>query len=274
VFLLELRIGRHRYTTPFAVRGRRIGRLLVVLPATTWQVRNPVDGNGDGFSDRLPQDRAVETSRPMAGSGLPPGFTADDVPLLLALDRARLRYDLTTDLALARGETRLPIRSRGILFSAAPRFFVLGLGRQVRAYVRGGGRVAWLGAGGFTGPIRQDGSSLRSVAETPTRNFLGERLRPGPAEGLLTVLGDRIDFFLGVGGAFGPFASLEESADLPGGARLLASAGAEADRASVVVYRHGGGVVARVGVDGFARAARDSPAVTRIMRRLWTLLSR
>jgi hypothetical protein len=33
-------------------------------------------------------------------------------------------------------------------------------------------------------------------------------------------------------------------------------------------------VVARVGVDGFGRALRNSPAAARIMRRLWALLSR
>jgi hypothetical protein len=58
------------------------------------------------------------------------------------------------------------------------------------------------------------------------------------------------------------------------GAQLLAAAGHESGRPSLVVYRQGKGVVARVGVDGFARTALQSPDVARIMRRLWTLLSR
>jgi hypothetical protein len=275
VFLLALRVGRHRYETPFAVRTNRPARVLVVLPATTWQARNEVDANGDGFADRLSEDRQVALSRPFAGSGLPPGFSTREAPLLLLLDRSRRRYDVTTDLELSRHEPRSQIRNRGVLFAGAPRFFSQDVGDLLRSYVRSGGRLAWFGGGGFTQPVTVRGDKLHlAPAASADANFLGERLRSSPEQGLLTVLGDRIDFFRGVGGAFGPFPSLEESARLPRGARLLASAGAEADRPALVVYREARGIVARVGVEGFARAASDSAAAARIMRRLWILVSR
>jgi hypothetical protein len=73
---------------------------------------------------------------------------------------------------------------------------------------------------------------------------------------------------------FGPFGPLEESLGLPRGARVLAAAGTGALRPALVVYRRDGGVVARVGIDGFGRALDTSPAAARIMRRLWVLLSR
>jgi hypothetical protein len=275
VFLLTLEVGNHRYVTPFAVQARRRGRVLVVLPALTWQARNELDTNGDGFSDLLPQDKAVSLRRPFARGGFPPGFTVRESPLLSELDRGHRRYDITTDLALA-SQTRPPRRYRGVLFAAAPEFFPRELGRLARSYVEGGGRLAWLGTGGFTSTVRVGSRQIERITASGSarRNSLGERLRSLRARGPLAVLNDRIRFFSGVGPAFGPFPGLEQSRALPPGARLLASAGHEAARPSLVVYRLRRGVVARVGVDGFARASTDSPDVARIMRRLWLLLSR
>jgi len=88
------------------------------------------------------------------------------------------------------------------------------------------------------------------------------------------VLGDRIEFFRGIGSAFGPFPALEEGARSPRASRLLASAGRISGHPALVVYRERQGVVARVGIDGFARSAHAPGDVERIMRRLWILLSR
>ena len=105
--------------------------------------------------------------------------------------------------------------------------------------------------------------------------FLGERVRIESGPRALVVLGDRIGFFGGVDGAFGPFPRLEPSLRLPAGARLLASAGADPRRPDLVVYRfeprhrgphRRGRLRARAGGRGHAAA--------RIMPRLWALLSR
>jgi hypothetical protein len=109
---------------------------------------------------------------------------------------------------------------------------------------------------------------------TTIRALFGERLRYERQPVPVAVLSDSIGFFRGVPGSFGPFGPLEESLRLPPGARLLASAGTGESRRALVVYRTKGGVVARVGIDGFGRALRSSPAAARIMRRLWALLSR
>jgi hypothetical protein len=274
VLLLVLRAGHHRYETPFVVQGRRRRAVLVVLPWITWMARSALDVNGDGFPDLLPEDSEVSTLRPFAGSGRPFGFASETAPLLLGLAQMNRRYDVTTDLALASGHSRQPIRYGGILFAGPPVFYSRGIASLMRAYVQAGGRLAWLGTGGFTREVRLERRLLvRASAGAPARNALGERLRLH-GEGLLTVLGDRIGFFRGVGQAFGPFPGLEESSRLPRGARLLASAGSEAGRPSLAVYRDGRGVVARLGAARFAAASRGSQPVQRIMRRLWTLLSR
>ena len=279
VYLLVLQVGNHRYETPFAVQSRRRGPLLVVLPAITWQARNDLDADGDGFGDLLPEDESVGLLRPFAGEGLPAAFSAREAPLLLMLDRDHRRYDLTTDLELAgsaaSGGSRSAIGSRGLLFAGSPRLFSPEVARLARSHVRAGGRVAWLGADGFTQPVSVRRDVLHALpAPSADRNAFGERLGLKVRNAALTVLGDRIDFFAGGADVFGPFPALEPSERLPAGARLLAAAGHEAGRPSVVVYRQGKGVVARVGADGFARTALQSPDVARIMRRLWTLLSR
>ena len=273
VAMLTLRVGHHRHTRPVAVQGRRHERVLVVLPEATWQARNPLETNGDGYPDRLPEDSRVSLLRPYAGSGLLPGFAGDPSAVLRFLDRERLRYDITTDVALATSGRPLE-RYSGILYAGAPRFSPFRTQRLLREYVKGGGRLAWVGRGGFDWSAEVAGRSLLRGRRTTVRALFGERLRYEREAVPVAVLSDRIGFFRGVPGSFGPFGPLEESQRLPPGARLLASAGTGESRRALVVYRMDGGVVARVGVDGFGRALRTSPAAARIMRRLWALLSR
>jgi hypothetical protein len=273
VALLTVRVGSHRYTTPFVVRARRRRAVLVVMPETTWQARNRLEADGDGYPDVLPAAGRVSAARAFAGNGLPLGFAPGQSGVLQFLDGARLRYDLTTDLALSRGMSPGGLdRYRGILFAGAPRFVTRRVRGLMRAYVEGGGRLAWIGRGGFGWSVGTAGA--RELVGPRRSQPFGERVRAEPEAVPVAVLTDRIDFFSGVPGAFGPYGPLEESLRLPRGVRLLASAGTGADRPSVVVYRRGRGIVARIGIDGFGRALQTSPDAARIMRRLWVLLSR
>jgi hypothetical protein len=282
VAMLSLRVGSHRHTLPFAVQGRRRERVLVVLPDATWQARNRLESNGDGYPDVLPEDPRVTLLRPYAGAGLPPGFAGDQSALIRFLDRERLRYDITTDVALATPGAAPLGRYTGILYAGAPRFSPARVQGLLRSYVDRGGRLAWIGRGGFDWTVHvtrrgADGSTRDTLlrGRRPTvRALFGERLRYEPEAVPVAVLSDGIGFFRGVPGSFGPFGPLEESLRQPRGARLLASAGTGEGRLALVVYRQGDGIVTRVGVDGFGRATRTSPAAARIMRRLWVLLSR
>jgi hypothetical protein len=273
IAVLELRAGSHAYQTPFAVQARKRQRVLVVLPTLTWQAANPVEENGDGYPDVLPFNRSVGLHRPFARDGRPPGFAAA-VAISGQLRASRLAYDLTTDLAIARdGEASLR-RYSGVLIAGSPRFAPTAFTRSLASYVKRGGRIGWLGTRGFS---RAVDVTANAIVRGRSDTFLGERVRIENGPRALVVLGDRIDFFSGAGGAFGPFPRLEPSLRLPVGARLLASAGADPNRPDIVVYRFGRGIVARVGVDGFgleAGVAEGSSAVARIMPRLWALLSR
>jgi hypothetical protein len=273
VMMLTVRTGSHRHTSPFAFQGRRRQSVLLVLPEATWQARNRLETSGDGYPDLLPEDPSVSVTRPYA-AGLPAGFAGDQSALVRFLDAGRMRYDITTDLALARARAPDLGRYRGVLFAGPPRFVPVRTRERLRAYVRAGGRLAWVGRGGFDWTAQLTGDTLFRGRRPAVRALFGERLRYEREAVPVAVLSDRINFFAGVPGSFGPYGPLEESLRLPRGARLLASAGTGEERRAVVVYRLGRGVVARVGIDGMARAAGRSPASARIMRRLWALLSR
>ncbi len=273
VAVLELRAGSHAYETPIAVQGPKRRRVLVVLPTVTWQAENPVEDNGDGYPDVLPLSRSVSLHRPIAGHGRPPGF-ATTAALLTQLRGAHRHYDINTDLAVARdGEAGLRGYT-GVLVAGSPRFAPPALTRSLGSYVQSGGRVGWVGTRGFSRAVE---ITSDAIVGGPHSTFLGERVRVESGPRALVVLGDRIDFFRAINGAFGPFPRLEPSVKLPAGAHLIASAGAEPRRPDVIVYRFGRGVVARIGIDGVASvlAAGDGySSVGRIMPRLWALLSR
>jgi hypothetical protein len=276
--LLNVRVGAHRYTTPFAVRGDGSRRVLVVLPAATWQARNRAEQDGDGYPDVLPAESRVDAERAFAGDGLPPGFVPDQTGVLRFLDSSHLRYEITTDLALAGPGGADLIGDRGVLFVGAPRFAPRPVQRLLAEHVKRGGRVAWIGRHGFEWSVdvadgRRGHVELRSPSRQQRTPF-GERVRLEAGAVPVAILADRTRFFAGVPSVFGPFGALEESVGLLRGNQVLAAAGTGADRAALVVYRSGSGVVARVGIDGFGRALSTSPAAERIMRRLWVLLSR
>jgi N,N-dimethylformamidase beta subunit-like protein len=279
VALLTVRVGARRYTTPFAVRGQGNERVLVVLPAASWQARNRAERDGDGYPDVLPAQRRVNAQRAFAGDGLPPGFVPDQSGVLRFLDRERLPYEITTDLELAEPGGPDAFGDNGVLYAGAPRFAPRRVQQMLATYVEGGGRLAWIGRHGFEWSVgvatdnRGDASELTAAARERRTPF-GERVRPEPGAVPVAILADRAEFFAGVPDVFGPFGPLEESRGLPRGTRVLAAAGTGAERPAVVIYRRGAGVVARVGIDGFGRALGTSPAAERIMRRLWVLLSR
>lgn len=275
VYLLELRAGSHRYRTPFAVRARRRQRVLLVLPGISWQARNLLDSDEDGWGDTLAHDGAVLLRRPFAAGGLPHGFDTDLAPLLELLDRERLAYDLTTDLALARERGPSPAGYAGVLFAGEERWLPTAAARSLREYVHGGGRVGLLAPDSLHRDIRITARRLLNPSRRAREDAFGERTGVGPVEpGALLVLSDRIGFFAQAGSAFGSFDSVETSERLPTAATLLAGAGREVERPAMVVYRLGRGVVARLGADGLVAQTGSQPGVERIMLRLWKLLSR
>jgi FlgD Ig-like domain len=283
VYLVRVRAGKQRARWPLAVAGlppraaRGEARPLVVLPALTWQGLNRVDDDADGFDDRLPFARAVRVDRPFAGGGLPPRFDAEVSPLLRWLDRERLPYDLTTDLALARREGPALGNAPGVAFAGSELWVPEQLMERLRDYVADGGRVATFGADSFKRTIELRGDSAGNPSRPRRANAFGEQtqlLHTSPAP--LTVFEDGLGLFEGMSDFVGEFTAFEASRSLPPSSRRITAAGRDAGQPAFLALGVGDGIVLRAGTPQWARELEESALsleLPQVTKRIWRMLS-
>jgi FlgD Ig-like domain len=283
VYVVRVRAGKDRAVWPLAVAGlpprsaRGEARPLVVLPALTWQGLNRVDDDADGFADRLPFSRSVRVDRPFANDGLPPRFEREVSPLLRWLDRERLPYDLTTDLALARREGPALGNAPGVAFAGSELWLPEELLERLRDYVADGGRVAAFGADSFKRTVRLDGDVASAPSRPRRANAFGERTEVERTSiAPLSVFEDGLRLFEGVSGLLGEFTVFESSVDLPRSARRISAAGREATRPAFLAIGLGDGIVLRVGTPQWARELEESALsleLPQVTKRIWAVLS-
>lgn len=273
VYTLVVNAAGRRAGAPIAVRAGGTARTLVVLPAIAWQGRNAVDGDLDGFDETLDDSRAVGVDRAFADGRLPAGFAARVAPLMRFLGRRD--YDLTTDLALARGRGPKLRSYQGVMFVGDERWLPTGLNRALRGYVEGGGKVASFGTDAFRRRVTATDSLLRDPSRAERTNVFGERTSASKSEPApLVEERDGLKLFEGTDGLIGLFGVFEVSDGLVGGARLVTAAGRERGKPAFVGYRLGEGVVVRVGVPGWAAALDEGDEEAEVTKRIWALLSR
>jgi hypothetical protein len=249
--------------------------VLVVLPALTWQGRNDVDDSGDGLPDSLALDRRARVQRPFAGGRLPMGFKGHEARLLAYLDRQRLRYELTTDLALARAGGAQLEDHRGVILAGDMRWLPEQLGDRFDEFVRSGGRLFSVGFDSLHRTMALGARTMSSPSARSARDFLGASVSP-PASGTSGLIAqtDEINLFAGTAGSLGSWDGWQETTDV-GPGRLVATAVEDGGERVFVAYRLGRGLVIRTGVRGWSAALDDDiapPATT--TRRIWTLLRR
>ena len=265
--------GGHRASAPVAVRAGGSARVLVVLPAIAWQGRNAVDGDLDGFDETLEDSRAVGAKRAFADGRLPAGFASQVAPLMRFLGRRD--YDLTTDLALARGSGPKLRSYQGVMFAGDERWVPADLNRRLRAYVTGGGKVASFGSDSFRRRVTVSDGQLRDPSRAERTNVFGERTSPSRSDPApLVEERDGLKLFEGTDGLVGTFDSFELSDGLVGGVRPATAAGREQGKPAFVGYRLGDGVVVRVGVRGWTAALENGDEEATVTKRIWALLSR
>jgi len=302
-YLLQLRSGRSSARVPFLVQAPERARLLVVVPAITWLGVDRVDDDGDGLPDTLEAGGPVKWPRVITGDqGLPAGFADRTAPLLVFLDRARIRYDLTSDLALARSRDPRATDREGVVLAGPLRWVPGTLARRLRQYVEDGGRLASFGTESLRRGVRVGTNRLtRPTQPTPTDPF-GARLEPlarprsgeeGPLP--LTALADdpALGLLTGSDGIVAAFGRLEESQarvelrrarvvvalgqDVTEAERAEAEAKGERPRPALpalTATRLEKGYVVRVGlIDWVKRAERDRE-VAQITRNIVDVLRR
>lgn len=284
VYLLTVRTRTRRVRVPWVVRpstptiGTRAEPrgVLVVLPATTWQGRNPVDDDGDGLPDVLDRGLPVRLQRILvgAGDGLPVGFAQGEAPLLAHLDRTRRRYDVTTDVALAAGRgPQLADGYQGVILPGDVRWLDPRAGRALRAFARAGGTVTLFGTRSLQREVRQTPRLRLTDPTAPlATDLFGARLGAlVRAPVTLTDFQDEIDLFAGTEGEFRGLRVIEPVQALGDGAERVAAAVTPNSRPVIVAARFGRGLVIRTGLPELPAALSSSPELAALVRNVWTL---
>jgi hypothetical protein len=179
VYLLELRSGRWHTTVPFLVQAEKRSSVLVVVPAITWLGTDKVDDRPfDGLPNTLADGGTVRWPRPFVGTdGLPAGWS-EIAPLLVFLDRQRIRYDLTSDIDLDLTRNPRATDRSGVLFAGSEHWITRTLAKRLRRYVTDGGRVALFGGDSMLRGVRlrvytdgEAGTLSRATQPTSTDPF-------------------------------------------------------------------------------------------------------
>jgi flagellar hook assembly protein FlgD len=298
MYLLELRAGRHRTAVPLLVQSRDRADMLVVVPAVTWLGTDSVDEDSDGLPNTLETDPPVTWPRVFA-QGLPQQLTDDVAPLLVFLDRAGVRYDLTTDLDLALSRSPRASDRKAVLLAGSERWITRPYARRLRRYVTDGGRLASLGAESLRRGVRilSDDRRARGELSRPTQptdtDPFGARYQPigraGAGTTLTLIGGDPNDPLLtGFDGALSGFTALEETEPPSGGgARLTVALGVESApeaeepgapeeapppaRPALAATRIGGGLMIRIGLPEWPQRL-DDPQVAQLTRNVVDVL--
>ncbi|MFT4035388.1 MAG: hypothetical protein QM679_07420 [Patulibacter sp.] len=273
LYLLDLTAGQRRATTTIATQGATPQPVLVVIPQTTLIGSALVDDDGDGAPDTLTRGVSVQTGRVPVDDRLPADLADHIAPLLLSLDRKDRRYDLTTDLALARGTGPTLRGHEGVVLAGQAQFVDRRVQRQLAQWVQRGGRL-W---------VSEPSSLLRSVTVTqaqatnPTQpsslDPFGFELGPLQPVSRVEQLSDRQRLWRGTDGRFeGPLVVEPILRGPTDGTKLSEGTTPGGGQAVLQAVNVGRGAVVRTGIQGFgARTLRD-PDAREFLRRLWIFL--
>jgi hypothetical protein len=257
--------------------------VLVLLPYVTWQGRNAADDDGDGAPNTLDLGGPARAVRIMAGDGLPLGFTEQEGRMLRWLEAKGKRYDITTDLALQLGRGPQLTGHAGVLIPGDARWLPTKVRVALRAFAKAGGTVVSTGTDSLRRSVAFDAATGRLVTPSPAKptDLFGARLgRLVTKTTNLTLFTNDpgIDLFVGADGHFPDIGPWEPTERVGEEADLLSNAVTDDDAAKTVVVaaRFGKGLVIRPGFPAFAQraAANSDPAISALMARMWTLLSR
>jgi hypothetical protein len=152
---------------PFVLRPPALGahRVLIVLPATTWQAYNFWDTTGDGWGDTWytgAPHRTVRLGRPFLRRGVIPFFRRYDLGFLhwMAWTGKEADYVADSDLATRTGE-ELAHDYDLIVFPGHSEYVGDQVFNAVEQYRNLGGNLAFLSANNFYWRIEQNGDVLR-----------------------------------------------------------------------------------------------------------------
>jgi flagellar hook assembly protein FlgD len=277
LFLYDVHTRTRRSRVPIVVDDRRDHPVLVVLPATTWQGRNPVDDDGDGLPNTLDIAARVKMQRVFAGDGMPVGIERNEAPLLAHLDRSGYRYDLTTDIALATGQGPELEKHTGVLLAGDSVWLTGDVRRRLRAFAaQKGHTVVSLGVDSLKREVEQSRTELLRPSQPDRTDVFGARVAPIRARDVdLSIASDdpALQLFAGGEGFFADVDAWEQTTSVGREATQLSTAVTPSDETVIVGVRYGEGLVIRPGIAAFPTRLSTDVESQELMGRMWTLLS-
>ena len=283
LYILYLRSAGYRTAVPVvasAAPSSHPPKILVVLPALTWQGLNPVDDvgsspyDGDGLPNTLTAGVPVELTNRVLANGLPAGL-GDIEGLLAFLAKEKMPYDLTTDLGLAEGVGPELNSYRGVVLAGDEMWLPQSLATKLREYAQGGGNVLSLGIDSLLRTVTlQNGEAVRP-SKPAAIDLLGARHGALVSHVTDPVLvgKDRLNLFSTTSGAFQGYSAYQPfTVQVPGGAS--SEAGVTTNAPAIVGYHLGRGTVVQVGLVGFGSSLRANVDAQELISRLWQVLAR
>lgn len=277
MYQLALRSGSHRTVVPIVASlptASHRPKVLVVLPALTWQGLNPVDDDGDGLPNTLSSGGPISLDRPLA-NGFPPS-AVDEAGLLAYLDKTHRSYDVTTDMGLLEGFGPTLQGHSGVILDGSLMWLPSSLQATLRAYVENGGRVMSVGVDSLRRSVTVEGQRALHPTKPAAQDAFGAK--PGPLVAhdrqLITVIHDRLGIFKTTSGAFPGFSSYQPVRSVAPPGTVMSSAGVTNDALAVVGYELGRGTVVDVGLVGFGSRLAHNVDAQELVDGVWKLLSR
>jgi flagellar hook assembly protein FlgD len=283
--ILNLAAGSHTTRVPVLVQSHKRARMLVVVPTLTWTGSQAVDEDHDGVLNTFATGEPVGWPR-VQPRDLPADLLANVAPVLRLLDRAGVKYDLTSDLDLALSRSPRASDRPGVLLLGAERWISRGYARRLRQYVLDGGRLATIGVDSLRRGITLRANAANTAGrllrptQPSTSDPFGIRYQPlrhTDSPVTLTLIDGDASYGLleGFDGTLAGFSALEETDPVPNGrGRILAALGVEtateADdqgdvpdqlpgppRPAVAATELGKGVLIRVGLPEWSQRLGD-----------------
>jgi flagellar hook assembly protein FlgD len=279
LYLFEVHTRNRETSVPFPVQSVKTQKVLVVLPAITWQGTNPVDDDGDGWPDTLTGGLPVNKER-VFPNGLPEDLVQRVAPLLVYLDRNGLKYDLTTDLALAEGVGPRLTGHTGVLLAGDETWLPAATQRSLVRFVKAGGKLATFGTDSLRRQVTLTSTQITRPTQPDSTDAFGATLRPlAKAPGTtLTIFNDEVSLFAGDvyggTGVFSDYDSYEETAAVGPDAKVVASAVTDDGKKVIVAEELGKGLIIRFGLPQLPQRLSTPGNETELVRRTWTLLSK
>jgi hypothetical protein len=276
MYQLALRSGGNRTVVPIVASVPAVSReprVLVVLPALTWQGLNPVDDDGDGVPDTLENGDSIALDRPLT-NGFPAG-AVDEAGLLAYLDKTHRVYDLTTDVGLVSGFGPSLQGHTGVILAGSLRWLPGSLAATLRAYVANGGHVVSIGTDSMLRSVTVAAQHALRPGKPAANDPLGAK--PGAvvlhSSNLITVIRDGLGIFSQTSGAFPGFHNYQSIPSVAAPGHVASEAGATTSAPSIVGYRLERGTVVDIGLIGFGSKLAHNVDAQELTNSLWKMLS-